>query len=199
MARKRNRLARKPQSEARYRRAITTADAQRTAARHGLPSGTAHVLVALADHSNANRVTHGLATVWPKVETIAARVGLSVRMVRYHLAALKRAGLLVDVDHPDDTAGLVDRGRTRVRALVIDMFEAVTSSIAGLASTRMHTAGRSTSYREDERETRTPTPPPVEQDNWLNAVPASAETRAAAMAAIRAAISGRRERDLASR
>lgn len=194
MARKKSLARKKSQSEARYRRAITTADAQRTAARHGLPASTGAVLVALADHSNANRVADGLATVWPKVETIAERVGLSVRMVRYHLAALKRAGLLVDVDHPDRTAGLVDRGRTRVRALVIDMFEAVTKSIAGLAGTGVQTAGRDTSYREDGRETRTASPAPVEQVSWLNPVPASPETRAASMAAIRAAISGRRER-----
>lgn len=72
------------------------------------------VLVALADLTNAKRVADGLATVEPiKVETIAEQVGLGVRMVRYHLAALKRAGLLVDVD----------RGGTRVRALVIDKFD----------------------------------------------------------------------------
>lgn len=196
MARKRKTARTAPQT-AGYRRVITTADAQRTAARHGLPASTGAVLVALADHTGIRNVADGLAMVWPKVETIAERVGLSVRMVRYHLGALKRAGLLVDVDNSDDTVGLVDRGRTRIRALVIDMFAAVESTIAGLGGSRLHTAGGPTSYREDGRETATPTPPPVDRVTSTNTVPASDETRAASMAAIRAAIAGSRHRQTA--
>lgn len=98
------------------RRVITTASAQYTAARHGLSSSAGAVLVVLADLTRPRYVVDGLAVVWPSVEFIAEQVGLTTRTVQYHLAALKRAGLLVDVPELDDDS------RTRVRGLVIVRF-----------------------------------------------------------------------------
>lgn len=167
-----------------YRRAITTADAQRTATAHGLCAGAAQVLTALADCTNARHVIEGgLAWVHPKVEWIAERVGLTVRMVQYHLAALRDAGLLVDLDAEQADETGVDRGRCKPRALVIEMFAAITKAISPRRRSALHNSRRSPYMYEDEKgngaaRPASPTPTPPRYVPEPPKVLASAATRA---------------------